>query len=340
MIQAGRDITAMEDRLQKITIEQLYHSIQYPKPDILNQIRYLRIVKNIDKNQYSLLKKKLPYFVCGIFNPNIRRLQNFAFTEYFLFDIDHISEKGLDINTLKNELKKNENVLLCFVSPSEDGLKVLFQLSDRCYDASLYSIFYKTYLRIFSSQYHLEQVIDKATSDVTRACFISYDREAYFNPDAKPVDLNKYIDQENTFEILQLKKKYELREKEENKEQKNSQETQQKEDVPDEIVDKIKTILKLSTARKKEPLIFVPEELNRIMNALLDYLMDLGIVVKEVRNINYGKKIKTFIGNREAEINIFYGKRGFSVVQSPRTGTSPEMNQLLAELIENFLQSV
>ncbi len=340
MIQAGRDITAMEDRLQKITIEQLYHSIQYPKPDILNQIRYLRIVRNIDKNQYSLLKKKLPYFVCGIFNPNIRRLQNFAYTEYFLFDIDHISEKGLDLNTLKNELKKNENVLLCFVSPSEDGLKVLFQLSDRCYDASLYSIFYKTYLRIFSSQYHLEQVIDKATSDVTRACFISYDREAYFNPDAKPVDLNKYIDQENTFEILQLKKKYELREKEENKEQKNSQETPQKEDVPDEIVDKIKTILKLSTSRKKEPTIFVPEELNRIMNALLDYLMNVGIVIKEVRNINYGKKVKAFVGNKEAEINIFYGKRGFSVVQSPRTGTSPEMNQLLAELIENFLQSV
>ncbi|HQG68745.1 MAG TPA: CRISPR-associated primase-polymerase type B, partial [Paludibacteraceae bacterium] len=271
---------------------------------------------------------------------NIRRLQNFAYTEYFLFDIDHISEKGLDLNTLKNELKKNENVLLCFVSPSEDGLKVLFQLSDRCYDASLYSIFYKTYLRIFSSQYHLEQVIDKATSDVTRACFISYDREAYFNPDAKPVDLNKYIDQENTFEILQLKKKYELREKEENKEQKNSQETQQKEDVPDEIVDKIKTILKLSTSRKKEPTIFVPEELNRIMNALLDYLMNVGIVIKEVRNINYGKKVKAFVGNKEAEINIFYGKRGFSVVQSPRTGTSPEMNQLLAELIENFLQSV
>ena len=119
MIQAGRDITAMEDRLQKITIEQLYHSIQYPKPDILNQIRYLRIVRNIDKNQYSLLKKKLPYFVCGIFNPNIRRLQNFAYTEYFLFDIDHISEKGLDLNTLKNELKKNENVLLCFVSQAK-----------------------------------------------------------------------------------------------------------------------------------------------------------------------------------------------------------------------------
>jgi hypothetical protein len=201
-------------------------------------------------------------------------------------------------------------------------------------------VFYKTFLQAFSARYHLEQVIDKATSDVTRACFISYDREAYYNPDAKPVELNRYIDQENAFETLQLKKKYELREKEEMKEQKNSQEPQPKEDVPDEIVDKIKTILKLSTARKKEPLIFVPEELNRIMNALLDYLMDLGIVVKEVRNINYGKKIKTFIGNREAEINIFYGKRGFSVVQSPRTGTSPEMNQLLAELIENFLQSV
>jgi hypothetical protein len=98
--------------------------------------------------------------------------------------------------------------------------------------------------------------------------------------------------------------------------------------------------LKLSTAKKKEPLIYVPEELNRIMNSLTDYMTSAGIVIKEISNINYGKKIKAIIGNKEAEINIFYGKRGFSVVQSPRTGTSPEMNQLMATFIENFLQTI
>ena len=49
------------------------------------------------------------------------------------------------------------------------------------------------------------------------------------------------------------------------------------------------------------------------------------------------KKIRAKIGLKEAEVNIFYGKRGFSVVQSPRTGTSADMNRMLADLIEGFL---
>ena len=46
------------------------------------------------------------------------------------------------------------------------------------------------------------------------------------------------------------------------------------------------------------------------------------------------------LGKREAEINLFYGKRGFSVVQTPRSGTNAELNDLMAELIDNFLLSL
>ena len=43
------------------------------------------------------------------------------------------------------------------------------------------------------------------------------------------------------------------------------------------------------------------------------------------------------MGVRLGEINLFYGKRGFSVVQSPRSGTSDELNRLLADLITSYL---
>lgn len=340
MIQAGSNITAIDDKLQKITIDQLYHSIKFPKPEILNQVKYLRIVRNIDKNQYGLLKRKLPYFVCGIFNPNIRRIQNFAYTEYFCIDIDHVSEKGLTIDAIKEKFAKDPNVMMCFVSPGEDGLKVLFRLAERCYDATIYSIFYKTFIHRFSELHQLEQVIDKSTSDVTRACFISCDPEVYYNPEAMPIELKDYVDVANTFDVLQMKRQYDDQEKNEKKDAATGNEPMKKEDVSNEVVANIKNILKLSTAKKKEPLIYVPEELNRIMNSLTDYMTSAGIVIKEISNINYGKKIKAIIGNKEAEINIFYGKRGFSVVQSPRTGTSPEMNQLMATFIENFLQTI
>lgn len=43
------------------------------------------------------------------------------------------------------------------------------------------------------------------------------------------------------------------------------------------------------------------------------------------------------MGMKQAEVNLFYGKRGFSVVQSPRTGTNADLNQLMANLITGFI---
>ena len=43
------------------------------------------------------------------------------------------------------------------------------------------------------------------------------------------------------------------------------------------------------------------------------------------------------MGLKQAEVNLFYGKRGFSVIQSPRTGTNPELNVLMVDLIKQYL---
>ena len=68
------------------------------------------------------------------------------------------------------------------------------------------------------------------------------------------------------------------------------------------------------------------------------YIEKTGLQVTEILNIQYAKKIRARLGQREAEINLFYGKRGFSVVISPRLGTNGELNSLLAELVREFLE--
>ena len=60
-------------------------------------------------------------------------------------------------------------------------------------------------------------------------------------------------------------------------------------------------------------------------------------MVNDVMDINYGKKLQLSLGRRSAELNLFYGKRGFTVVQSPKRGTSSELNQTAAELVECYL---
>ena len=86
---------------------------------------------------------------------------------------------------------------------------------------------------------------------------------------------------------------------------------------------------------KMEP--YVPQQLDDIMDELKTYVEDTGVVLYEVKNIQYGKKLRFKMGQKLAEINLFYGKNGFSVVQSPRCGTSSDFNELMSQLINIFI---
>ena len=334
MIQAGKNVTAKDDPLQKIKVEYLYHKLKNPDPDLAAKIRQLRIIRQLDPKQYSILKRQLPYVVCGIFNPPFRRTENFGFTEYFIVDIDHVGEKELNVAELRNRLSTDPRVMMCFMSPGEDGLKIIFRLKDRCYDAGIYSVFYKLFLFRFATQFGLEQVIDSRTSDVARACFISVDYDVYFNPEAECVDLNAYLNTEDASELFRIKKQVEKDTVDAVRpENKLPQHT-----PDDESMQFIRSLLHPNSrpvTGKREA--FVPEVLNLLMENLIPYIENSGVKVTEVINIHYGKKLKMKMGLKESEINLFHGQRGYSVVISPRRGTNDEMNSLMAQLIEQYL---
>lgn len=336
MIMVGRNIREVDDQLLKIKTDMLYHSICQPKPEIVAQIRQLRILRSIDEKQYGQQKRLLPYFVCAAFNPPYRRKENFAYTEYFVIDIDHISSKGYDLSTLRKTIEVDSRVLMSFASPSEDGLKVMFRLRERCYDAGIYSVFYKAFAKSFSEQYGLDQVIDTKTCDVSRACFISIDSNVYYNADADSIELSYYVPVENTIELFDLKHSLD---KEAKENEKIEQEREPSAEPDGDTVSRIKELLKLSAAKKQEKEAFVPEVLNDIINDLKQYIEQTGAIVTDIKNIQYAKKIHLRIGTKEAEVNLFYGKRGFTVVQSPKSGTNAETNQLAAELIQSFINA-
>ena len=336
MISFGTNIQSNADMLQKVPVKYLYDSLRHPRPDIVSSIRQLRIVRELDNKQYSLLKRKLPYLVCGMFNPPYRRTENFAYTEYFIIDIDHLSEKGLSLADTRKRIEKDTRTVLSFVSPGEDGLKVLFKLKERCYDSGLYSLFYKSFLAIFSEQYALQQVVDIRTSDVTRACFVSIDPNAYYNPNADAIDLNAFVDTNNPYALFEQKRKQEQQEKE----QETLSKAENRPSDPDSTaMERIKQLLN-PKPHKEKPLVYVPKELNDIIADLKSYIEQTGVIVPEIINIQYGKKIRFEMGLKKAEVNLFFGKKGFSVVQSPRSGTNAELNRLMAELVTTFIDGL
>ena len=120
------------------------------------------------------------------------------------------------------------------------------------------------------------------------------------------------------------------------------------ESITIELIERILVLIWIGTSRVKELLgmtkaasqkveSFVPQQLDEIMVELKKYVEDTGIILYEVKNIQYGKKLRFKMGQKLAEINLFYGKHGFSVVQSPKTGTSAELNGLMSQLVNSFI---
>lgn len=335
----GTSIQSPGDPMRKIQEQELYRGIKSPKEAHIARIRQLRVAYQIDPKQYAQLKRSLPYVVCGMFNPPYRRTENFGYIESFIIDIDHLASKGISPGELRKSLQTDPRVMMCFTSPSEDGLKLMFRLQDKCHDHSLYSLFYKEFLRRFSQQYQLEQVADTRTSDVTRACFVSYDPEAYMNEQCEAIDMFEYVNTSDTTSLFDLMAAQQKAEKEAKKAGVAVADT--KPHDPDiEAMEKIKQRLNPNGRQQKvKPEAYVPPQLVEIMEDLKRYIEDSGLIVTEIQSIQYGQKIRMKMGLKQAEINLFFGKRGFSVVKSPRCGTNAELNDICSTLIQNFIDT-
>lgn len=336
MLMFGNNIQSPADPLRKVQESYLYHSLVNPKAEVLSAMQQLRIVYSMDTTRYAQLKRQLPYIVCGMFNPPYRRTENFAYTESFILDFDHLSAKKIDMQALRQRVVDDSRVMMSFASPSQDGLKVMFRLKERCYDSGLYKIFYMAFAASFAQSLDIDQALDARTSDVTRACFISVDPEAYYNEGAEGVDLTAYVQPDNPLSVFDMKKE---QAKEEKEQKKNAPADPPQRDPTKDIMDKIRSTLRPNApVKKREP--FVPQQLDDIIGPICDKIKETGIIVTEVVNIQYAKKVRCQLGLRQGELNLFYGKRGYSVVESPRRGTDDELNHLIADITRAFLADI
>lgn len=338
MLYFGSNITQPADPLQPVSIENLYHALRNPKPVIRQLVDQLRIIQTLDRNGYRMQKKALPYIVCACFKPAIRRRENFLNIVYFIVDIDHI---GAHFNKqlLWEKLSADPTLLLMFSSPGGDGLKLLFRLAQKCSDYGLFSAFYKLFVHQFAAKYHLQNVIDMGTSDVTRACFISYDENAWYNADAEAVDMDPYIQPyeaddlwkaatEAGSDLIRLKD-----------EAQPEMPAGKKDGSP--VADVIASIRqKLNPnayGKPRQKQYHVPPEIEEYMIKLTKNLSYYQLHLLETSPISYGRKLKIGAAGAWAEVNLFYGKKGFTFVKTTKTGSNPELATLCVQILEKHL---
>ena len=328
----GRRITAPADPLQPVTLARIYRGIALPKPDFRDRIVQLRAIAGVDPARYRELKKHLPYLVGGLYQPALRRKAHFAATDALWLDFDHLDAHELGAAGLRDRIAALPGPVLAFVSPGGNGLKVLFRLATPCRDAARYQAFYKVFATQFARRHGLEEVVDYATNDVTRACFMSYDPAAHYRPDAVPIRLEDYLPGTEYAAAAPL-----LREAE-----KTIKTSHTKPEVkgPDKaVLQTIRAKLHPKPARPKKPAPVVPEAVRSAVQFFESRLTEFGLRLIRQTAISYGKQLRLGAGpDNWCELNVFYGKRGYSIVQTTKTGSNAELAELAGRVLEQLLE--
>ena len=157
---------------KSITILDAYNYIvgHYAK----EQTEALRSIK--EKKKASLYKQSQFAYAtfCGEFdlrsNDTVKTVSNLL-----CIDFDHIS----DVESLKQQLLKDRyfTTTLAFRSPSGDGLKWVIEINK---GSCSHSDFFRAVSAYITKTYGVEP--DKSGKDISRACFLPHDPEAYINP--------------------------------------------------------------------------------------------------------------------------------------------------------------
>lgn len=317
------------------------------------EVERLRKVKRIDAAAYGRLKVKLPFFCCAIFNEGMRHSRNFVSAQAFVVDIDKYSGEQARLEVLRNRICADDRVAMCFISPSGDGLKVVFTLAEPCANLKQFSDFYKAFVSEWASHLDIANFVDLRTADATRVCFLSHDAAAYLNPLAESVEMSAFSPNFESVEPLfatttpfeeevlvatpavasATKAKAEPKTFEPDA---NCSHHIQP-DTYSEILALLKSKARPNPLQRKT---VVPEPLVRLMEPLAQALAKHEIHVLAALDIQYGKQVQAQCGNDLAEMNIYYGKKGFSVVLSSKSATNVTLNELVGFIAEQTIAAV
>lgn len=142
------------------------------------QISRLRQLKQKEPEVYDKEKLSLSFFtMAGTFSE--RNKAGFQQPSgYIILDIDGLPLDQL--SEIRARIESDQHTAICFLSPSGVGLKIAFKVSISN-DAECKAAF-AAISEYFISEYQIE--LDPSGKDICRACFVSFDPDIYYNPDA------------------------------------------------------------------------------------------------------------------------------------------------------------
>lgn len=321
----GENIQASGTSLETTTWQRIA-TLMREDARFKDEIIRMRRVRTLDESAYDRLKVKLPYFCTGQFKGGIRRGEFFEQARAFILDIDGCGRTGAELDFWRKELWADESVAVLFTSPGGDGLKLLFLLQDPILSTKQYSDFYKAFAFEFGAKHRLNDFIDHRTSDCTRVCFLSHDAQLLERKAPICIDWKAYEPLARLNDIDPV-----LSQPEAEKLENHPNESHNiRPDVYADILKKLET--KARPKAVKYP--YVPSMLEAMLPEMVQALEGQGISIRDATDIQHGKKLQLAMGRDLAEINVFFGKKGFSVVNVPKRLNNESLAQLAVFIVE------
>jgi hypothetical protein len=157
-----------------------------------------RLLFEQDKTAYSALKRKLPAITfCGEFKGAHKKENILTYNNIVIIDIDHIAKDR--IHSLKQRLFSDKYVFAIWISPSGNGLKVLFRVES---NSTMHKFMFDKIADHLQAMYDIEA--DISGSDICRLCFISHDEDLLLKRDA---DFFPFSEDEWLMSLLPVSKK-------------------------------------------------------------------------------------------------------------------------------------
>lgn len=316
------------EQLTPVTLEQLKKLISGEEGDLAMQTRRLHSVRRIDRQAFDQAKTSLPFFIAARFKDGIRSTARFESICGMTLDFDRCIENTGQAQRLKTALAADPSLALAYLSPSGEGIKCVYLIDPPITDTKLYSDFYRHIALSVAKKAGLAHCVDLRTFDVTRISFLSFDPQVYFNPGAVPLCWQPFAEAQ-VFDFMAESPAETLPAPAAENTVPPGRE------LTDEVYAAIRKKLSPAARIKPQKIIFVPEILEEIIPFIRAAALENSIALDEVRDIHYGKKLIFKSGRHRGEVNLYWGRKGFSVVVQPKAG----MHQPLSEAAEMIVWS-
>ena len=168
------------DPTVEATIPELIAGIRETTGDLKSRILYIRD-RYADEDLFACEESK-KQLGCIVFSGRFSRRHHTACTDYngvVIADIDHIEDAAAGAERLRGQ----PHILFTFISPKGNGLKV--GVLTNATRVEQHKAAWATVRNHIGSIYNLE--LDASGSDVCRACFVSYDPNAWHAEAVEPL---------------------------------------------------------------------------------------------------------------------------------------------------------